>query len=113
MIKENGILIVALPNLFHYKSRWQLLKGNFNYQESGIWDNTHFKWYSFNSGANLLIENGFEICSKTVTGMLPAASVFNKIFSNSFSQKLFNLLKKISPGLFGYQLLYVAKPSNK
>ncbi|RZA00830.1 MAG: methyltransferase domain-containing protein [Sphingobacteriaceae bacterium] len=57
----DGRLIVALPNLFHYKSRWELVKGNFNYQSAGIWDNTHVKWYSYKTGARLLEEHGFKI----------------------------------------------------
>jgi|SRR6185437_4097842 len=26
-LRKDGILIVALPNLFHYRSRWELIKG--------------------------------------------------------------------------------------
>ena len=109
----NGILILALPNLFHYKSRWELVKGNFNYSSSGIWDNTHFKWYTYLTGKKLLEENGFEIITQTVTGDLPGNSFFSKILSRKMSAKLYNSIKKISPGLFGYQLLYTARAVNK
>ncbi len=110
-LQSGGKLIVALPNLFHYKSRWQLLKGDFTYQSAGIWDNTHFKWYTYKTGIELLENNGFKVIVKTVTGQLPAASFFAKIFSEKFSATLFNQLKLVSPGLFGYQLLYVVEPS--
>jgi len=112
-LAQEGLFIVALPNLFHYKSRWELVKGNFNYRESGIWDNTHFKWYSFLTGKNLLEENGFNIINKTVTGDLPGNSFFSKIFSKKISVKLYNILKIVSPGLFGYQLLYTARANRK
>jgi hypothetical protein len=108
-LSVTGKLVVALPNLLHYNSRWQLVKGNFNYQSAGIWDNTHFKWYTYKTGAVLLEMNGFEIIHKTVTGQLPAASIFSKIFSVKVSAKLYKQLKKLSPGLLGYQLLYVAQ----
>lgn len=107
-LKKDGKLIVALPNLLHYKSRWELVKGNFNYQSAGIWDNTHFKWYSFKSGAKLLEEFGFKIMVKTVTGQLPVASVFSKLLTEKNADWLYNQIIKISPGFFGYQLLYVA-----
>lgn len=107
-LKQDGKLIVGLPNLLHYKSRWELLKGNFNYQSAGIWDNTHFKWYSFESGAKLLEEYGFKIISKSVTGQLPAATLFSKFLSKNNALRLYNQIIKISPGFFGYQLLYVA-----
>lgn len=109
-LHPNCMLIVALPNLFHYKSRWQLAKGNFNYESAGIWDNTHFKWYTYKTGASTLKENGFRLVEKTVTGQLPLAFFFSRIFSDKLSAKIYNLLKKISPGFFGYQLLYVAEP---
>lgn len=108
-LTKDGILIVALPNLFHYKSRLELMKGNFHYTSAGIWDNTHFKWYTFSTGRILLEENGFEITKATVTGDLPGNSFFSKILSKKMSLKIYNGLTRISPGLFGYQLLYTAR----
>jgi|GEM_PF-3390828 len=101
--------IVALPNLFHYISRFELMKGNVNYTSAGIWDNTHFKWYTFSTGRVLLEKNGFEIINATVTGSLPGNSFFSKILSKKMFLKLYNELKKFSPGLFGYQLFYTAR----
>ena len=111
-LKEDGKLIVALPNLFHYASRCKLVKGEFNYQDAGVWDNTHFKWYSFKSGNELLEQNGFTIIIKKVTGQLPWNSLFAKILPKLLARNLFSLLAKISPGFFGYQLLYVAKAAD-
>lgn len=110
-LKPGGKFIVALPNLFHYASRWKLVKGEFNYQNSGVWDNTHFKWYSFKTGKELLEQKGFTVITEKVTGELPGNSLFSKILPKRLAKALFSLLTKISPGLFGYQLLYVAKPS--
>ena len=107
-IKEDGKMVVALPNLFHYASRWELMRGEFNYQKAGVWDNTHFKWYTFKTGKALLEDNGFQVIYNSVTGQLPANSFFSKILSKKTSAKVYNILKKISPGLFGYQLVYVA-----
>jgi SAM-dependent methyltransferase len=109
VLKKDGSLIIALPNLMHYKSRAQLLFGNFNYQDTGIWDYTHFRWYTFASAGQLLKENKFVIIAATVTGDLPLNSVFKKIFSPKISKKIYSLLIKISKGFFGYQLLYLAK----
>lgn len=108
-LTQKGVLIVALPNLFHYSSRWKLMMGKFEYQDAGIWDNTHFRWYSYESGAKLLERNGFSAVHKDVTGDLPLASVFKNVFSNKTAQFIFSLLKKLSPGFFGYQLIYVAR----
>lgn len=108
-LNENGSLIVALPNIMHYKSRWKLVKGQFNYQPAGVWDNTHFKWYTFSTGASLLTDNGFVVKEKTVTGQLPGASFFSKLLPVKLADALYDCLKKLSPGLLGYQLLYLAE----
>ena len=108
VLKPGGTLIVALPNIMHYRSRWLLVKGNFNYKEAGIWDYTHFKWYTFKTGIRLFKEDYFKVILATVTGELPLNSVFKKILPAAFREFIFSMLIKISPGFFGYQLLYSA-----
>jgi SAM-dependent methyltransferase len=111
-LKPAGRLVVALPNLMHYHSRWQLLMGNFDYRPIGIWDNTHFRWYTYKTGALLLEKNGFKVIYKTVNGLLPGASFFSKILNNRVSAKLYDQLKQFMPGLIGYQLFYVAEAAS-
>ena len=109
VLKPGGILVVALPNLMHYKSRLKLITGNFVYEDAGIWDNTHVKWYTFSSAKKLLTNYGFSIELATVTGELPFNSVFSKILSPSIRNRIFAILIKISNGFFGYQILIRAK----
>ena len=106
VLKDGGCLIVALPNLMHYTSRWQLIKGNFNYTPSGIWDYTHFRWYTFTTAKQLFTTHGFAIATATVTGELPLNSLFKKILPSGFRKFLYTRLISISKGFFGYQLLY-------
>lgn len=108
VMKESAILIVALPNLMHYKSRLKLLFGRFEYEETGIWDSTHLRWYTFSSGSKLLERNGYEIVRSWVDGEIPAFRLF-RFVPNAVRKKLFNSLIRISRGLFGGQLLYMAK----
>lgn len=109
ILSENGILIVCLPNLMHYRSRLELLKGNFpSSEEGGIWDSTHFKWYTFKSGVELLEKFGFNIKSNYVTGEMPFGLLF-KIVPLKFKIMVYAFLIKISKGFFGEQLVYIAK----
>jgi SAM-dependent methyltransferase len=109
VLKPEGILIVALPNIMHYKSRMKLAIGKFDYQDAGLWDYTHVKWYTFETAKKLFVEHGFSIELAMVTGDLPFNSIFSKIFSPRMSAIFFKLLTKVSKGFFGYQLLYMAK----
>lgn len=108
MLNQNGKLIVLLPNIMHYNSRIQLLLGNFNYKDSGVWDYTHFRWYTFKSGRDLLEYNGFKVVKAYVSGDIPFLSVF-KFLPNSLRQNVYKILSNISEGFFGGQLIYVAK----
>lgn len=110
-LKVGGHLIVALPNIMHYKSRMKLMGGKFDYADAGIWDNTHVKWYTFSSAKQLLIEYGFTIELATVTGELPFNSLFSKIIPPIIRKVIFSLLLKISKGFFGYQLLFKVRKS--
>jgi 2-polyprenyl-3-methyl-5-hydroxy-6-metoxy-1,4-benzoquinol methylase len=103
-----GRLIVALPNVMHYKSRLKLMFGNFNYEETGIWDYTHLRWYTFKTGAELFINNKMIVDKAYVTGEIPWLTVLGVIPEN-FRRKIFSILLKISKGFFSNQLIYVLK----
>lgn len=108
-LKPGGLLVVALPNIMHYKSRLKLIAGEFNYEDAGIWDNTHVKWYTFDTVKKLLTEYGFSIKLATVTGDLPLNSLFSRILPIALKRKLYKFFIRISKGLFGYQILLTAK----
>lgn len=111
VMKFNSKIIVCLPNLLHYKSRIELLKGNFNYKDIGIWDYTHFRWYTFKTAEELFLKSGFEVEKKYVTGVLPFNSYLTFI-PQRFKQFIFKFLSKISEGFFGDQLVYVVTLKN-
>ena len=105
IMDQDTILIIAIPNLLHYKSRIELLKGNFNYQETGVWDYTHVRWYTYKSMQDTLIKNGFTILSSSVSGEMPFSSYLN-FLSPKIRNYLYNFFTKISKGFFGGQLIY-------
>jgi 2-polyprenyl-3-methyl-5-hydroxy-6-metoxy-1,4-benzoquinol methylase len=107
VLNTNGKLIVALPNIMHYSYRLKLMIGNFNYTETGVMDQTHLRWYTFYSAKKLLSNHGFHVEYSGVTSELPLYSIL-KILPKAFQVILKRILYKISRGLFGMQLLYVA-----
>jgi len=110
ILNPGGFLIIALPNLMHFRSRWQLMKGNFEYQEYGIWDYTHFRWYTYKSGKKLLEDAGYKVEKSDVSGEIPFEPKLKKVIPEGPRKGMYRFLKKISPGLFGFQLLYLARP---
>lgn len=109
VLTNEGELIIALPNIMHYKSRFKLLSGNFNYEQAGIWDYTHVKWYTFKSACRLLEHHGYTLTYANVTGELPFNSIWKKVLPKRARHIMYKALTGLSKGFFGYQILLSAK----
>lgn len=48
-LKENGKMIISIPNISHIDIISNLINGNFNYNETGILDSTHLRFFTENS----------------------------------------------------------------
>jgi 2-polyprenyl-3-methyl-5-hydroxy-6-metoxy-1,4-benzoquinol methylase len=60
-LAPGGTLIVSLPNVANFSTRFSLLLGRFNYTETGILDRTHWHLYTFRSARQLLEDAGLDI----------------------------------------------------
>ncbi len=109
LLELNTEIIVALPNIMHYNSRFKLFMGDFEYTESGIYDYTHFRWYTFKSASKLFKDSGFEVIYSDVTIELPLGRITNILFRKSLKLLLLSILKFLSKGFFGWELVYILK----
>ena len=107
-LSPEGILIVALPNLMKYKKRFPLVRGKFEYADGGIMDNTHFRWYTFETGRRLLESHGFSVIRAYASGHFPLPFI-RRLLPGSLQRWIGNCATKMSPGFFGVQLIYVAR----
>jgi SAM-dependent methyltransferase len=110
LIGPQGYALVALPNLFQYKSRLNLLRGKFVYQQYGIMDSTHVRWYTWETGPELFQASGFKVERKIADGGFPL-SIFRKVLGRSLSSYVDRTAAKFGPGLFGWQHIYLLKRS--
>jgi len=60
-LKENGKIIISLPNIANWQTRFGLLFGNFDYTDIGILDNTHLKLYTYKSSRKLINDSGLDL----------------------------------------------------
>ncbi len=104
-------LIVAIPNLLFYKNRAALALGRVEYQDAGLMDETHYKWYTFDSCQQLLEAAGFRVDRRVADGSAPLGPV-RRILPSSASARIDRLCCRWVPGLFGYQLIFVARSAN-
>jgi len=81
-LKKQGKLIVSLPNVAYYKIRLSLLRGKFGYEDQGILDRTHLRFFTLFSAREMLEGADYEIeqIFYTRTNILPTLLASQFIF---------------------------------
>lgn len=57
-LRPGGFLLASLPNVAHYKIRWRLLRGRFDYEPWGILDQSHLRFFTRKTALALVEEAG-------------------------------------------------------
>lgn len=85
-LKKDGSLIISIPNVRHQSVIFDLLlRGRWKYEEKGILDKNHIRFFTLKEIKKILIELGFEIdlLSFTRTPESPELLQFLKYLQNS------------------------------
>jgi methionine biosynthesis protein MetW len=106
LLTPNARLIVSLPNIAHWQMRLKLLAGRFDYEDYGIMDRTHLKLYTLKTGRELVESSGFRIDQVLIAG-----SALQNLLNTLARRGGRSLPPLILPGLFAYELIYVAHRS--
>jgi methionine biosynthesis protein MetW len=94
LLKPGEQVIVSVPNVAHWRVRFGLLFGRFEYSDSGILDRTHLRFFTRRSARALLANSGYEVTRMDFAGY-----------------SLPHWLIKMFPGLFAVQIVMCAKPA--
>lgn len=111
-LKDDGVIIVSLPNVAHWSVRLSLFWGRFEYEDAGLLDKGHIRFFTYDSALKMFGRAGYNIKKYDIVISLPKG--LNKLAS--FLR--FNaLLELLSPGFFGYQFIFclskIAKKHNE
>jgi 2-polyprenyl-3-methyl-5-hydroxy-6-metoxy-1,4-benzoquinol methylase len=61
-LKDDGRLVCSLPNVRHWKVLADLaIRGAWDYQDAGVMDRTHLRFFTRRSCVNMLHDAGFEV----------------------------------------------------
>jgi SAM-dependent methyltransferase len=58
-LTPDGVILICIPNLEHWSFAEKLLRGTWDYQPSGLLDETHLRWFSLRSMREGLVQHGF------------------------------------------------------
>jgi predicted SAM-dependent methyltransferase len=71
LLKKNGKLIVSVPNIAHSSIIGSLFKGKFEYRDEGLLDQTHIRFFTRESIADLIEKCRFSIETIETVQKLP------------------------------------------
>ncbi len=111
LLKPNGQIIVSVPNVVNISVRLMILFGKFEYQERGILDRTHLRFYTRSTARRLVEDAKFELVRHRMT-IIPAELALGLSPKNPIvrlTQALLIALTAILPGVFGYQSFLTAR----
>lgn len=60
-IDPDGCLLVCLPNAQHWSLQWRLVSGNFRYEDSGLMDRTHLRWFTRMTMLEMFAQAGWRV----------------------------------------------------
>ncbi|MGH7246222.1 MAG: class I SAM-dependent methyltransferase [Candidatus Levyibacteriota bacterium] len=96
-LKKDGYIVLSLPNIGFLLYRIQHLFGKFDYEETGIMDTTHVRFYTLKTMKTLIKESGFAI-QKTI-----------RYSDVTLKFAFIRLLKELFPTLFTLQFVFLLK----
>lgn len=99
-----GRLVVALPNVMHWRQRLEFLRGRFAYTEHGLMDRSHYRHYDWQTAQALLVGGGYVIERAEAFGGCPLSRLGGPIRG-----LLDRLALRVFPGLFGWQFVFVCR----
>jgi 2-polyprenyl-3-methyl-5-hydroxy-6-metoxy-1,4-benzoquinol methylase len=89
LMHSDSRLLLAVPNIRHVSALIPLVvRGEFEYVESGILDNTHLRFFTRSSISNLALANGFDIQKIEMDYAGPRSRLSNRLSFGLFNEFL-------------------------
>lgn len=108
-------LVISVPNVAHIVPRTQLLMGRFEYEDRGIMDRTHLRFFTRRTALEMVSRAGL-FCESLHVTPTPVELVLPRLANGFWGAGLLSLnaqVSKLVPRLFGYQFIMVCRaPGN-
>jgi len=108
ILSAGGHIAIAVPNALYWKQRMQYFAGRFQYQDTGIMDRTHLRFYTFKTGRELLTSRGFALVMATGSGHAPMP-IIRTLLPKKFASAVDRRVCSRFPGVFAEQLIFVGQ----
>jgi 2-polyprenyl-3-methyl-5-hydroxy-6-metoxy-1,4-benzoquinol methylase len=106
LLTKGGQVLIAVPNILFYRTRFQFLKGDFRYSpEGGALDDTHLHFYTYFTADQYLLSEvpDLKLTHKVVSGIVPQGPLRRYVPAGGKHIDSWGLRRW--PNLFGSQVL--------
>ncbi len=109
--RPGGSVIISVPNIGHWYPRLRIATGQFGYDQRGILDRTHLRFFSRRTFRRMAKDAGLVPTKRAHTGLpLDALGLGDSRLAAATIGVLDRILVKIWPTLFAYQFVYEFSP---
>lgn len=110
-LKSGGEVLIAVPNVLELKQRFEFLMGRFEYEQEGIMDSTHLRFFTYHTAEKYLIDgdNRLRVISRQADGSIPLWILRRHLLSKNICSWLDRKGCELMPNLFGWQILIKAR----
>jgi len=86
LLADGGSVVMSIPNIAHGNVRLALLRGSFDYQELGLLDNTHLRFFTLKTVRELCLRAGYRIerLERTKAALFGATDTMPKLDPREF-----------------------------
>ena len=110
VLAPGGRVILSVPNFGHWYPRLRALSGTFDYDQRGILDRTHYRFFTRKSLDRLVVNAGFEVRRRAEVG-LPLEVLAEGGRGGRVVRAIDRVLVSLRPTLFAYQfVLHLERP---
>ncbi|MFN0029691.1 MAG: methyltransferase domain-containing protein, partial [Acidimicrobiales bacterium] len=130
VVRPGGFVLVSVPNVAHWYPRLRILSGRFGYDQRGILDRTHLRFFTRRSFERLATDAGFRVRRREASGLpldvmagsdggegsavVGAAGVRQRV---GLLRRVLGAADRVGvsvwPSLFGYQLVFELEPDTR
>ncbi len=114
LLVPGGFVVASVPNAAHWTLRLDLRRVRFEYEDCGIMDATHLRWFTHESAKTFFERLGFDVIliDQTIMVDLPAYGKRKpwKWIPRRIKLSILRLLVRYRPRVFGCQVIIQAKP---
>ncbi len=109
LLRADGTAVVCVPNVAHWYPRLRSMLGRFDYDQRGILDRTHLRFFTRRSIRRLVEREGFTVRRIEPVG-LPLDALSLQGLGAKWLRALDHLFLTIWPTMFSYQFILELSP---